>query len=144
MDKQSKPILIVEDSPADYELALRALKKAEIHNPIIHCEDGEQALDYLHQRGYYQSADTVHPALVLLDLNLPGTDGREVLTEIKAHEVLRAIPVLILTTSANDSDVMHCYRAGSNAYIQKPMGRAEAVATMTNIKNFWLDTCVCP
>src|SRR4051812_31919488 len=101
-----QPIPLVEDSPEDYEATGRALRKAGLSNPIFRCEDGEEALDYLFQRGAYSNpANAPRPGIVLLDLNLPGTDGREVLSAVKSEESLRSIPVVVLTTSTDDRDV---------------------------------------
>ena len=135
------PILMIEDSPEDYQATVRSFRKANVENPIFRCADGEEALDFLYRRGPF--ADTVRaprPALILLDLNMPGTDGREVLAEIKTNASLRLIPVLILTTSAHDLDIEQCYRAGANSYIQKPVEVAEFFAAIVRIKEYWIDT----
>ena len=99
----NQPILLVEDSPEDFETTRRAFRKAGLKNPILHCPDGDTALDFLFRRGAH--ADAPRPGLVLLDLNLPGTDGREVLQEMKRDEELRCIPVIVLTTSSDERDV---------------------------------------
>ena len=135
------PILLIEDSPEDYQATVRSFRKANVENPIFRCADGEEALDFLYQRGPF--ADTVkapRPALILLDLNMPGTDGREVLAEIKTNASLRLIPVLILTTSAHELDIEQCYRAGANSYIQKPVEVAALFAAIVQIKEYWFDT----
>jgi CheY-like chemotaxis protein len=135
------PILIVEDSPEDFQVAVRSFRKADVHNPIFRCVDGEEALDFLHQRGAY--ADPLkapRPAVIILDLNLPGTDGREVLEEIKMSASLRRIPVVVLTTSAHEQDIEQCYLAGANSYIQKPVDIVEFFAAIQRIKEYWFDT----
>jgi CheY-like chemotaxis protein len=117
-----QPLLIVEDSDEDFSVLKRFLGEAALESPIYRCIDGEDALAFLHQTGDY--ADTVQaprPALVLLDLNLPGTDGREVLQHIKDDPVLNIIPVVVLTSSGNPIDVESCYTAGANAYLLKPV-----------------------
>ncbi|HEV7519056.1 MAG TPA: response regulator, partial [Thermoanaerobaculia bacterium] len=117
----NQPILLVEDSPEDYEATERAFRKSGLKNPIHRCTDGDEALDYLFRRGAYADpARSPRPGIVLLDLNLPGTDGREVLETVKADDSLKQIPVIVLTTSADERDVQACYLAGANSYIQKP------------------------
>ncbi|HEX2025557.1 MAG TPA: response regulator, partial [Actinomycetota bacterium] len=115
-------ILLVEDSPEEYEATVRALKKAGLANPIHRCEDGDEALDYLFRRGRFADpAAAPRPGIVLLDLNLPGTDGREVLDAVKADDDLRSIPVVVLTTSTDERDIERCYQAGANSYVKKPV-----------------------
>ena len=136
-------ILIVEDNPIDYEMTVRAFKKTGIQNPIFRCEDGDDALDFLYRRGKYQdNKETDRPVLIILDLNLPGTDGKEVLTQIKADSNLRAIPVIILTTSNNEKDINFCYQHGSNCYLQKPVGIDDFVDTINKLKAFWFNTVI--
>jgi two-component system, response regulator len=135
------PILLIEDSPEDFQATVRSFRKANVGNPIFRCADGEEALDFLHQRGPFADAVTApRPAIILLDLNLPGTDGREVLAEIKASPKLRIIPVVILTTSAHELDIEQCYRCGANSYIQKPVEMAAFFAAIVRIKDYWFDT----
>jgi len=118
----SKTILIIEDSPEDYEATKRAFRKAGLKNQINRCEDGDEALDYLFHRGpYADSATAPRPDIILLDLNLPGTDGREVLQEIKADKEICNIPVIVLTTSEDERDIESCYRYGANSYVKKPV-----------------------
>lgn len=138
-------ILLVEDSDIDFETTLRAFKKANMTNPVQRCEDGEEALDYLYQRNRYSEADKYpNPDLILLDLNLPGTDGREVLEEIKNDPKLRTIPVIVLTTSSDDEDIEKCYRAGANSYIQKPVDLDGFFAAIQRLKNFWFEVALLP
>src|SRR5215208_4460697 len=112
-----QPILLVEDSPEDVETTRRAFQRSGLRNPVFHCSTGDEALDYLFRRGAYADpASSPRPGVILLDLNLPGTDGREVLEEIKRDGDLKQIPVVVLTTSSDDRDVTACYRAGANSY----------------------------
>ncbi|MBV9124993.1 MAG: response regulator, partial [Planctomycetes bacterium] len=107
--KPDHPILLVEDSPEDYEATVRVLRKSGLANPIFRCVDGDDALDFLHHRGAYADpARAPRPSIILLDLNLPGTDGREVLTDIKRDEHLKLIPVIVLTTSRDERDISSC------------------------------------
>lgn len=145
MSAPPAPILLVEDSPEDREAAVRALRRCGLDVPVVHCSDGDEALDYLHRRGdRADPATSPRPRLVLLDLNLPGTDGREVLADVKSDDELRSIPVLMLSTSSYETDVEACYDAGANSYIQKPIGPAELAAALENVKQFWFDFAVLP
>lgn len=143
--KSSHPILLVEDSPEDFETTVRAFRKTNIANPIFRCVDGEDALDYLYQRGAYSSpAHAPRPAIILLDLNLPGTDGREVLAEIKQVEHLKEIPVVVLTTSADEVDIENCYRAGANSFVQKPVDLAGFITAIQRLKDYWFEIVLLP
>ncbi|MFT7582780.1 MAG: two-component system response regulator [Myxococcota bacterium] len=138
-------ILLVEDSPEDREALVRALRKSGVNNPIYTCEDGDEALDYLYQRGAFaDKATSPRPGLVLLDLNLPGTDGREVLEEIKSQPELKRIPIVVMTTSNDPDDVDDCYAAGANSYVQKPVDLELFVQTIERIKEFWLSVAILP
>jgi CheY-like chemotaxis protein len=140
-----KTMLIVEDTPEDLEATLRALRKTSCEHPIVHCADGDEALDYLYRRGRYAApALAPRPALVLLDLNLPGTDGREVLAEIKANDPLRSIPVVVFTTSGDLRDVDACYRAGANGYLQKPVRVDDLVTALQRLEDFWFGVARLP
>lgn len=130
-------ILIVEDNPVDYEITTRALRKAELNQPIHHCEDGDEALAFLMGvNGELEEKGC--PSLILLDLNLPGTNGRDVLKKIKAHNDLKKIPVIVLTTSNNEHDIDICYEQGANSYIKKPIKLADYVEMATAIETLWL------
>lgn len=145
MTVQEQPILVVEDSPEDYEVTIRAFKKASLVNPVYRCQDGEEALDFLHQRGpYAEPGRAPRPCLILLDLNLPGTDGREVLAQVKGDPRLRTIPVVVLTTSADERDVEGCYRAGANSYIQKPVSLESFLRAIQVLKNYWFEIVLLP
>lgn len=114
-------ILLVDDSPEDREVTIRAIKKANLPNPVVCCEDGDQALDYLYQRGVHAGLGKApRPGVILLDLNMPGTDGREVLEVVKGDTKLKSIPVVILTTSTDDRDIDAFFRSGANSYLVKP------------------------
>lgn len=138
-------ILVVEDSDDDYYATARAFKKAGLSNPVQRCTNGDQALDYLFRRGDY--ADAVRaptPGLILLDLNLPGTDGREVLRVLKRDPVLHKIPVVVLTTSSAEQDIQRCYDYGANSYVQKPVDLAGFVTAMTRLKEYWFEVAILP
>jgi two-component system, chemotaxis family, response regulator Rcp1 len=129
-------ILLVEDSDADVELTREVLRETKIVNDLHVVQDGDDALSFVRQEGGY--ADAPRPDLVLLDLNLPGRDGREVLEELKSEPSSRRIPVVILTTSAEDRDVLRAYDAHVNAYVTKPLGLDAFVRVARAIDDFWL------
>jgi len=138
-------ILIVEDSPEDYETTRRAFERVGLKDVLHHCEDGEDARDYLYRRGNYQYLQgQPYPQLILLDLNLPGTDGREVLAEIKTNETLKIIPTVALTTSTDVRDVQLCYRYGVNSYIHKPVDLEGFMRAIQRLKEYWFDAVVFP
>ncbi|MFQ5509942.1 MAG: response regulator [Leptospirillia bacterium] len=145
INEHTPHILIVEDNPEDLETTRRAFAKAGIVNHLHHCEDGDEALDYLFRRGTFVDRDLYPlPGLILLDLNLPGTDGREVLAEIKGDEHLKTIPVIMLTTSADERDIQACYAAGANSYIQKPVGLEGFVDAVQQLRDFWVGIVLLP
>jgi CheY-like chemotaxis protein len=141
----NQPILLVEDSPEDFEATRRALHKSGLRNPIYRCSDGDEALDFLHRRGEFADASTApRPGIILLDLNLPGTDGREVLADIKSDERLKQIPVIVLTTSSDDRDVEACYKSGANSYIQKPVDMDGFIKAIERLNDFWFEVVILP
>lgn len=141
----NQPILLVEDSPEDFETTERAFRKSGLRNPIFRCSDGDEALDYLHRRGpYADPAKSPRPGVILLDLNLPGTDGREVLSEIKADPGLKQIPVVVLTTSRDERDVDACYKAGASSYIQKPVDLDGFIKAIERLNGYWFEVVILP
>lgn len=140
-----KCILLVEDNTEDYETTIRAFNKVGVTNPIKRCEDGEDALDYLFQRGEYSDPKSApRPGIILLDLNLPGTDGREVLQEVKSDVNLKQIPVVVLTTSTDHRDIHECYNSGANSYIQKPVDLDGFIKAIEMLSSYWLDMTILP
>ncbi len=140
MDTEERTsILLVEDNPSDAELTLRALKDNNIANDITLVEDGEQALDYIFCRGRFESEEECRsPKLIILDLKLPKIDGLEVLKQIKSHEKTRAIPVVVLTSSQHETDVVNSYKLGVNSYIVKPVEFDKFVAAVRQLGMYWL------
>ncbi len=135
-------ILLVEDNPGDARLVEEAFHEHRLYNACRHVTDGEQALDYLYGRNGYEGAP--RPDVVLLDLNLPRKDGREVLDIIKADEALHRIPVVALTTSAAQADVEHCYASGANAYITKPVDFEKFIDVVKLFEQFWFSVVTLP
>jgi CheY-like chemotaxis protein len=141
----SQPILLVEDSPEDFETTERAFRRSGLKNPIFRCADGDEALDYLHHRGRYSEPENApRPGVILLDLNLPGTDGREVLSEIKNDPQLKQIPVIVLTTSKDERDVEACYRCGANSYVQKPVDLDGFMKAIERLNDYWFEVVILP
>ena len=132
-----KPILLVEDNPNDIELTLAALEQSQLANEIVICRDGAEALDYLHRRGIYDRPDVQDPAVVLLDLKLPKVDGLEVLEAVKSDPRTRAIPVVMLTSSREESDLVRSYELGVNAFVVKPVGFKEFFDAIQDLGVFW-------
>ncbi len=129
-------ILLVEDSPGDVRLTQECLREAKVRNNLVVVADGEEALAYLRREGKYQGV--TRPDLVLLDLNLPRKDGRQVLAEIKADENLRRIPVVVLTVSKSEEDILKTYNLHANCYIVKPMDLEQFFQVVKSIEEFWL------
>jgi chemotaxis family two-component system response regulator Rcp1 len=135
-------VLLVEDSVGDVRLTREAFKDAKVHINLHVAADGEQAMAFLQREGKY--ADVPRPDLILLDLNLPRKDGREVLKEIKESETLRSIPVVILTTSASEADILRSYQLHANCYITKPVNLEGFLEVVKSIDNFWLSVVKLP
>jgi CheY-like chemotaxis protein len=129
-------ILLVEDNPGDARLAIEAMKDSKVRNKIYHVSDGVEAMAYLRKQGKY--ANAVRPDIILLDLNLPKKDGREVLAEIKQDEDLKRIPVVILTVSKSEEDVLKSYNLHANCYISKPIDLNQFMTIVKSIEDFWL------
>ena len=142
MNIQAINILLVEDNPGDVELTKNVFENGKVANNIEVATDGEQAMAYLRKEGDY--ADATTPDIILLDLNLPKKDGREVLGEIKTDDHLKKIPIIILTTSQADEDINNAYLNHANCYIRKPVDLEVFVDVARNIENFWLSIVKLP
>ena len=132
-----KRILLVEDNPNDIELTLAALEENRLANEVVVVRDGEEALDYLNRRGIFKMRTAGHPAVVLLDLKLPKVDGLEVLERLKADPSLKPIPVVMLTSSREEQDLVTSYNLGVNAYVVKPVDFNEFVGAIKELGLFW-------
>ena len=140
--KATIDILLVEDNPADIRLTQETFKEAKVRNRLSVVEDGFAAMDFLQRRGKY--IDAPQPDLILLDLNLPKKDGRQVLEEIKQDPDLKRIPVVILTTSQAEEDIIKTYDLHANCYVKKPVGLEEFITIVKNIESFWLSIVKLP
>ncbi len=129
-------ILLVEDSPGDVRLTIEALKEAKVKNNLNVAKDGVEAIDFLHKTNQFK--DAARPDLILLDLNLPKKDGRELLAEIKSDDSLKRIPIVILTTSNSESDILKTYDLHANCYITKPVDFEQFYTVIKSIEEFWM------
>ncbi|MFQ5787008.1 MAG: response regulator [Thermodesulfobacteriota bacterium] len=135
-------ILLVEDNPGDVRLTKEALKDVKVCNKLIVAKDGVEAMNFLHRKGKY--ADMPRPDIILLDLNIPKKDGREVLAEIKADKSLRRIPVVVLTTSKAEQDILKTYNLHANCYITKPVDLEKFIKVVKSMQNFWFTVVKLP
>jgi CheY-like chemotaxis protein len=143
--RQTPPLLVVEDSNEDFEALQRLLRKSPVSIPIQRCVNGEQALAFLYRTGSYVDREiTPRPGLIVLDLNLPGTDGREVLRRIKQDTNLKTIPVVVFTTSNNPKDIEDCYKYGVNSYIVKPINFAQLKQDIQTLVDYWFEVTTLP
>lgn len=132
-----RPILLVEDSLADAEMAMDALREANLANPVIHLEDGVDCLDYFYARGPWATRELVEPAVVLLDIKMPRMSGLDVLTQMRSDERLRRIPVVILSSSREESDLARSWDLGVNAYVIKPVDADQFFEAVRTLGQFW-------
>jgi CheY-like chemotaxis protein len=147
MKRQSRPIIILlaEDDADDRMLVQDAVAEGRLANDLRCVEDGEELMDYLHQRGRYSGGEEApRPGLILLDLNMPRKDGREALQEIKADPALRQIPVVVLTTSKAEEDIFRSYDLGANSYVTKPVTFQSLVDLMKTLGRYWLEIVELP
>ena len=132
-----RPILLAEDNPADAEMAIDALREANLANPIIHVEDGVEVLDFLLRRGAWADRKEEDPSVLLLDIKMPRMDGLEVLQHMRDNEALRTIPVVILSSSREESDLARSWDLGVNAYVVKPVDIDQFFAAIKALGRFW-------
>ena len=144
MENNVKPveILLVEDNPGDARLTIEAMREAKVRNRMHVVEDGVEAMKYLRRQGRF--IDALRPDLILLDLNLPRKDGREVLAEVKSDPDLKRIPVVILTTSRAEEDVLRAYDLHANCYVTKPVDLAQFMKIVAQIDSFWVNVVTLP
>ncbi|HET9034330.1 MAG TPA: response regulator [Dokdonella sp.] len=137
MNREIRTILLAEDSAADAEMAIDALREAKLANPVIHVEDGVEALDYLLCRGAYAERGKGNPVVVLLDIKMPRLDGLEVLKQMRESELLKRVPVVILSSSREESDLVHSWNLGVNAYVVKPVDVSQFFTAVQTLGQFW-------
>jgi CheY-like chemotaxis protein len=134
------PLLVVEDSNEDFRMLQRLMRRMSVQNPIYRCTNGDEALDFLYQEGNFNNPETApRPSVILLDLNLPGIDGREILEKLKKDGSFKEIPIIVFTTSSNPKDIELCYKKGANGYLIKPMNFEELQKTVQAFVNYWLE-----
>ena len=142
---KQQPLLVIEDSDEDFTALKRTIDKARVTHPVYRCEDGEEALDFLYHQGEYEDeATSPRPSLIILDLNLPGTDGREVLATVKQDHNLKIIPIIIFSTSSNPRDIEACYRHGISGYIVKPMNSSQLQDLVETFTQYWFEAVELP
>jgi two-component system response regulator len=132
-----KHILLVDDSPRDTELALEALRHYHLTNEVVTLRDGAEALDYLHRRGQYAGRQGTEPAVILLDLKMPKVDGLDVLRDLKSDPVLKVVPVVMMTSSREEQDLVRSYQLGANGYVVKPLEFHEFIEAVKIVGAFW-------
>ncbi|GAA6616217.1 response regulator [Scytonema sp. NUACC26] len=138
--KLNEPLLVVEDSNEDFKMLQRLMRRLAVQNPIYRCTSGDEVLDFLYQEGDYQDPGIApRPSIILLDLNLPGIDGRDLLERLKQDRSLREIPIVVFTTSSNPTDIELCYKKGANGYLIKPMDFQDLQKTIQAFVNYWLE-----
>ncbi len=143
--QQTPPLLIVEDSDEDFEALQRYLKRSPLFVPLYRCVNGEQALNFLYHTSPYEDRQSApRPSIIVLDLNLPGTDGREVLRRLKQDEHLKSIPIVVFTTSNNPKDIEDCYQLGVNSYIVKPIDIQQLKQDIQSIVDYWFKVTALP
>lgn len=144
VNKEPVVILMADDDDDDYLLTQKALKASKVLNTLVRVSDGEELTDYLLGTGMYEGKETLRPGIILLDLNMPRKDGREALKEIKNHENLRDIPVVVFTTSKAEEDVYRSYQLGVNSFITKPVTFNNLLEVMTSLGRYWFEIVELP
>lgn len=143
--KLHEPLLVVEDSNEDFKMLQRLMRRMAVKNPIYRCASGDEVLKFLYQEGNYSSPDVApRPCVILLDLNLPGIDGRDILARLKQDTNLQQIPIVIFTTSSHPRDVELCYQNGANGYLVKPMDAQELQKIVQAFVDYWLEVNTLP
>ncbi len=138
-------LLVVEDNEEDYFALTRIMRQLDFQYPIYHCLDGDEALDFLFNTGEYSNPEIApRPTIILIDLNLPGTDGREVIQVIKNNQQLKKIPVVVFSTSSNPQDIDICYEQGANSYMQKPVNIKNLSRDIESFLSYWFRTVILP
>ncbi|QIR35663.1 response regulator [Tolypothrix sp. PCC 7910] len=138
--KLHEPLLVVEDSNEDFRMLQRLMRRMAVQNPIYRCTNGDEVLDLLYQEGNHEKSSVgIKPSVILLDLNLPGIDGRDILERLKQDTCFKEIPIVVFTTSSNPKDIELCYQKGANGYLVKPMDAQELQKTIQAFVAYWLE-----
>lgn len=141
----SKPLLVVEDSHADFRMMKRLMRQMAVQSPIYRCQTGDEALELMYRTGRYENSKAVvQPGIIMLDLNLPGTDGRAVLAKLKRDQTFNKIPIIVFTSSSAPSDIDFCYQQGANGYMVKPLGIQELTNMIRAFVDYWLGANTSP
>jgi two-component system, response regulator len=138
MENTAVEILLVEDNPSDAEMTIRALRKNHLANHVIHLNDGVEALEFIFCTGAFAGRSVINPKVILLDLKMPRIGGMEVLQKVKSNERTNTIPVVVLTSSAEDPDIQKCYRLGANSYIVKPVAFDNFAKAISELGFYWM------
>ncbi|MGF1521569.1 MAG: response regulator [Leptolyngbyaceae cyanobacterium] len=140
-----EPLLVVEDNAADFRMLKRLMRQMDVQSPIYRCQTGDEVFEMMYQTGRYQNSEAIaRPAIIMLDLNLPGTDGRVVLSRLKQDREFAKIPVIVFTTSSAPDDIEYCYQQGANGYMVKPLGMPEFKQMMQAFVDYWLGANTSP
>ena len=140
-----EPLLVVEDNNADFRMLKRLMRQMDVQSPIYRCQTGDEALAMMYQTGRYQGSESIaRPAIIMLDLNLPGTDGRAVLARLKQDQEFTKIPIVVFTTSSAPGDIEYCYEQGANGYMVKPLGMPELKRMIQAFVDYWLGVNASP
>ncbi len=140
VEKLKGPLLVVEDSNEDFKMLQRLMRRMEVQNPIYRCINGDDTLNFLYREGNYNNPSLApRPSAILLDLNLPGMDGRDILEHLKQDIIFQKIPIVVFTTSSNPRDIELCYQKGANGYLVKPMDVRELQKTIEAFIDYWLE-----
>ncbi len=143
MDSLTRPLLVVDDSDIDFEILQSVVSRTVVDQLVFRCTDGDEALSFLFQTGEYADPDTApRPGVILLDLNLPGTEGLDVLARVKQDDQLKSIPIVVLTSSTNPDHIKQCYQRGASSYVVKAMNTQKFIATLQSLIHFWLESAV--
>lgn len=145
--KLHEPLLVVEDSNEDFRMLQRLMRRMSVQNPIHRCTNGDEVLEFLYQLGseaLRNSKVALRPSVILLDLNLPGIDGRDILDRLKQDKSFKEIPIVVFTTSSNPKDIELCYQKGANGYLVKPMDAQELKKTIQAFVDYWLEANMPP
>ncbi|MEH1840956.1 MAG: response regulator [Nostoc sp.] len=145
--KLHEPLLVVEDSNEDFRMLQRLMQRMSVQNPIHRCTNGDEVLEFLYQQGsepLRNSKVALRPSVILLDLNLPGIDGRDILDRLKQDKSFKEIPIVVFTTSSNPKDIELCYQKGANGYLVKPMDAQELKKTIQAFVDYWLEANMPP